>query len=129
MTTSPYSQDLRNKVIKFIESGNTQITAAKVFSINLSTVNKWYLRYRREGNCLARKRPGAKSKVNQEALVAYIALNPNVKLKDLSKEFGVSLWGVYYWLRKLGFSYKKKPSPTWKQIKKSETSTQNLSKT
>jgi transposase len=65
------------------------------------------MRYRREGNCLPKKRLGARSKVNQEALIDYITINPDVKLKDLSKEFGVSLWGVYYWLRKLGYSYKK----------------------
>ena len=120
MSTSPYSLDLRNSVIKYIKSGNSQVSASRVFSLNLSTVNKWYLRYRREGNCNARKRLGAKSKVNKEALESYVALNPNVTLKDLSQEFGVSLWGIYYWLRKLGFSYKKKPSPIWKQTKKGE---------
>jgi transposase len=120
MTTSPYSLDLRERVIKFIKRGNSQVLAAQVFSLNLSTVNKWYMRYRKEGNFLPRKRPGAKSKVNQEALVAYITMNPDVTLKDLSTEFKVSLWGIYYWLRKLGFSYKKKPLPIWKQMKKSE---------
>jgi len=124
MTTRPYSLDLRERVIKFIKCGNTQVSAARVFSLNLSTVNKWYLRYRREGNYLPRKRLGAKSKINQEALAAHITTHPNVTLKDLSKEFGVSLWGVYYWLRKLGFSYKKKPSPMWRQMKKSEINTQ-----
>jgi transposase len=107
MSTSPYSLDLRNSVIKYIKSGNSQISASRVFSLNLSTVNKWYLRYRSEGNCNPRRRLGAKSKINKEALECYVTMNPNVKLKDLSKEFGVSLWGIYYWLRKLGFSYKK----------------------
>ena len=117
MSTSPYSQDLREKVIKFIESGNTQATAAKVFSLSITTISRWYLRYRREGNCLARKRLGAKGKVDKKALADYVTLNPNAKLSDLGERFGVSLWGVYYWLRKLGFSYKKKPLPMWKRIK------------
>lgn len=123
MSTSPYSIDLREGVIKFIESGNTQSSAALVFSLNLSTVNRWYLRYRREGNYLPKKRPGAKSKINKKRLSEYVRANPDAKLKDLSKEFGISIWGIYYWLKKPGFSYKKKPSPIWKQVKKSETST------
>jgi transposase len=126
MSTSPYSQDLRDRVIKFIKLGNTQVSAAKVFFLNLSTVNKWYLRYRREGNCKARARLGAKRKVDVEALTNYISITPDAKLQDLSKKFGVSIWGIYYWLKKLGFSYKKKPSAMWKQVKKSEISTKKL---
>lgn len=126
MSTSPYSQDLRDRVINFIKSGNTQVSAAKLFSLDLSTVNKWYLRYRREGKCTPRARPGAKRKVDLEALTNYITLNPDAKLKDLAKKFGVSIWGIYYWLKKLGFSYKKKPFPMWKQVKKRENNTRSL---
>ena len=126
MTTSPYSQDLRERVIKFLESGNTQILAAQVFSLNLSTVNRWYLRYRREGNCNARKRLGAKIKIDHKGLEKYITHKPDAKLRDLSLLFGVSVWSIHYWLGKLGFSYKKKPSPMWKRIKESEMSTKKL---
>jgi len=123
MTTSPYSLDLRDRVIKFIKAGNTQVLAAKVFALNLSTVNKWYSRYRKEGNYGPRKRLGAKSKVDQERLIKYIKAKPDATLKELSKEIGVSIWGVYYWLRKLGYSYKKKPLPMWKQIRINEINT------
>ena len=126
MSTSPYSQDLRNCVINFIKQGNTQISAAKTFSLSLTTVNRWYLRYRREGNCNPRARPGAKRRVDLDALTSYIALNPDAKLKDLAKKFEVSIWGIYYWLKKLGFSYKKKSLPMWKQVKKRENNTKKL---
>ena len=124
MSTSPYSQDLRDRVINFIRLGNTQVSAAKLFSLNLSTVNKWYLRYRREGNCNPRARLGAKRKLDVEDLANYITLNPDTKLQDLAKKFGVSIWGIYYWLKKLGFSYKKKPFSTWKRVKKREKNIQ-----
>ena len=126
MSTSPYSLDLRERVINFIKLGNTQVSAAKIFSLNLSTVNKWYLRYRTEGNCNPRPRLGAKSKVDIEALTTHITLNPDAKLKDLAKKFGVSIWGIYYWLNKLGFSYKKKPSATWKLAERNGINTRKL---
>jgi transposase len=121
MRTSPYSIDLREKVIKFLETGKTQVEASQVFSLNKSTVNRWYNRYRKEGNCLPRKRQGAVAKINQQALLEYVGCNPDATLKEISREFGVSLWGIYYWFRKLGISYKKKPSPMWKQSKTDET--------
>lgn len=126
MSTSPYSLDLRKRVINHIKSGNSQVSTAKVFALNVSTVNRWYSRYRSEGNYAPRVRPGAKRKVDVEVLKRHISLNPDAKLKDLAKKFGVSIWGIYYWLKKLGFSYKKKPFPMWKQVKKKESNTQKL---
>lgn len=120
MKTSPYSLDLREKVIQFLESGNTQVSAAQLFSLHLSTVNRWYSRYREEGHYAPRKRPGAKSKIDKEALIRCITANPNLTLKGLAKEFGVSLWGIYYCLKKLGFSYKKKSFPMWSRVKNRE---------
>ena len=40
MTTSPYSLDLRKRVINFTKSGNSQVSASKIFALNLSTVNR-----------------------------------------------------------------------------------------
>ena len=126
MSTSPYSLDLRKRVITFIKSGNSQVSASKIFALNLSTVNIWYLRYRSEGHYAPRARLGAKRKIDLEALTSHISLNPDAKLKDMAKKFGVSIWGIYYWLKKLGFSYKKKPLPMWKRVKKRESNTEKL---
>ena len=119
MRTSPYSIDLREKVIKFLEAGNTKASASRVFNLNISTVSRWHERYQETGNFSAKKRPGAKSKIDQEALLEYVASNPDATLKEISKQFMVSLWGIYYWFQKLGINYKKKPSPMWNQTKKS----------
>ena len=123
MSTSPYSLDLREKVIKYIKQGNSQVSAAKLFDLNLSTVNRWYLRYKQEGHYNPRKRLGAKAKIDPKALESYVNSNPDSKLKDLAKKFGISLWGINYWLKKLGFSFKKKPFPIWKQMKKGAENT------
>ncbi len=126
MTTSPYSIDLREKVIFQVEAGKSQVSVSKLFNINLSTVNRWWLRYKREGNYLAKPRPGAKSKISTEDLKSYISKYPNSSAEDMSKEFGIGKGGIYYWLKKLGFSYKKKPLPTWKLAKKNEINIKKL---
>jgi transposase len=122
MSTSPYSIDLRKRVINFIEAGNSQQSASDIFELNKSTVNRWWLRNKREGNCAARIRIGRKPRISAESLKNYIEKNPNFKTEELGVYFGMSGSGAFYWLKKLGYSYKKKPLPTWKQKKKSERS-------
>lgn len=123
MSTSPYSQDLRDKVIEYLELGNSQQSASKIFKLNLSTISRWWLRYKREGNCAPRKRLGRAPRVSLSALKDYIEMNPNFKSADMGKHFGMSSGGAFYWLKKLGYSYKKKTSPMWKQMKKNEKPT------
>ena len=47
-----YSIDLRKKVISFIEEGNSQLLATKLFKLNKATVNRWWLRYKTEGHVI-----------------------------------------------------------------------------
>jgi len=112
-----YSIDLREKVIQFIQSGKTQIEAAKTFNIHKSTINHWLSRLRKEGSLKARANLGSKPKINIDELIRCITNNPNLRLIDLKKIFEISIVSLHKWLKKLGFVYKKKPLPTWKQMK------------
>ena len=118
-----YSIDLRRKVIEFIGQGNTQKLATELFNLNKSTVNRWCIRNKKEGNINPRKNLGKKPKVTREGFEIYISQNLNFTTADMGKYFNISSAGAYYWLKKFGFSYKKKPSPMWKQTKKSEINT------
>lgn len=115
-----YSLDFRNKVIEFLKRGNTQKLASEIFNISKMTVNAWNARYRKEGTCAAKKIPGAKPKINTEEFIEYVEANPNMRSRDIGKKFNMTDGGALYWLKKLGFRYKKKPLPTWKPTKKSE---------
>lgn len=120
MSTSPYSLDLRQKVIKYIESGGSQISASKIFSLNKNTVSSWWRRYCSEGSINPRKRLGSKAKVDLEKFILYVESHPNDDAGDIGKYFGISASGARYWLKKIGFSYKKKLIPMWKRMKKKE---------
>lgn len=107
MSTSPYSEDLRKKVINYIEKGNSQRAAAKIFDIHKNTISRWKVRKRKEGTILAKARVGFKSKVDKQKLEEFVKSNPNVKLRDIGKEFGITGSQAGRILKKLGFSYKK----------------------
>jgi transposase len=120
MTTSPYSQDLRKKVIAFLNNGNNKTETAIVFKLNRKTVANWYSRYKNEGHYLPRKRLGAKSQITKDDFLSYVNNNPNSTSEDIGKAFSLGASGARYWLRKFGYSYKKKPLPMWKLLKKNE---------
>ena len=64
MSTSPYSNDLREKVINYLKKGKTQKEASEVFEVHRNTVSRWNKRHCEEGSCRARKRLGYKSKLS-----------------------------------------------------------------
>ena len=61
--------------------------------------------------------------MRKEDFEIYISQNQNFTTADMGKYFNISSAGALYWLRKFGFSYKKNPSPMWKQTKRSEMPT------
>lgn len=107
MTTSPYSEDLRTRVINYLDKGNGYKEASRLFELSISSIGRWYRRYKKEGHCKARTRPGARRKINLAQLEAYVKSNPDTTLKKAAIKFSLSIWTVQYWLRKLGYSYKK----------------------
>jgi transposase len=123
MTTSPYSQDLRAKVIDSLNSGNTKTEVAIVFKLNRKTVANWYFRYKNEGHCLARKRLGANPKIRKDDFLSYVNNNPNSTSEEIGKAFSLGASGARYWLKKFGYIYKKKPSPMWKLTPKNRKHT------
>ena len=115
-----YSKDLRNKVMEHVKKGNSCLDASIKFEISASTVRNWYRRYKIEGHYLAKKVGGKKGRLTAEEVASYVENNPNFILSEMGAHFNMSAPGALYWLRKLGYSYKKKPSLMWKPTKKSE---------
>ena len=114
-----YSIDLRKRVIKFIEEGNSQQSATKIYNLNKATVNRWWQRYKKEGYVNPRMDLGRKAKIDKAELKKYVDAHPDSRLCDISLKFMVSVNAIHRWLKKLGYSYKKKPLPMWNQAKKS----------
>ena len=120
---APYSKDYRNKVISYVKRGNSCHSASIKFEIASNTVRNWYKRYKSEGNYLSKKMGGKKPKVASQDVVNYVDSTPNFILSDMGKHFNMSAAGARYWLKKLGYSYKKKPLPMWKRVRKNAIST------
>ena len=123
MSTSPYSHDLRQKVITYLLSGKSQKSATQVFALNYSTVNRWWLRYKKEGHFSPRKRMGKAPRLTESDVKNYVDTHPNFISEEMGAHFNMTGAGALYYLKKFGYSFKKKPSPTWKRRQKSEKPT------
>ena len=107
MSTSPYTLDLREKVINYLKRGRSQKSCAEVFSLHLSTVQRWWKRYSSEGHVNPRKRLGSKGKVDPQALVEYVKLHSDQTLKQIGSHFGVTDVAILLRLQQLGLVIKK----------------------
>ena len=125
MSTSPYSLDLRKKVIEYVKKGNNQAQAAKIFNLHRNTINRWVQKYQKFGNLRPKKRHGLKSKLNLQEIAQFIYEYKNFSLKDIADKFMISSAWASIMIRKLGYRYKKKRIPTWKLVLKN---VQNLTK-
>ena len=72
----PYSNDLRERVIKNYKEGMPKEKLVEIFKIGISTLNRWIRNYLKTGSIEPRKRSRyRKRKVEDEDLKKYIYSN------------------------------------------------------
>ena len=103
-----YSLDLRQRVIDYIHSGGSKISASHLFAVGEKTVRNWVLLYKETGAINPRPhRGGKRSSIDSEKFKSYVNANPDKTLKELGVHFGLSYEGAAYNLRKHGYVHKK----------------------
>ena len=82
----PYSQDLRERAIAALETGQTQVEVAAQFRIHKSTLEKWWYRWRDTGSCEALPAAPGPKRTQQAAerfIRAEVKKRPDVTLDEL----------------------------------------------
>ena len=100
----PYSLDLRKKVINYVENGGKISSAAQVFGIARATIYRWLNRE----ELAATKVEHRQRKLDWKALERDIEENPDAKLIDRAKKFGVHPSAICYTLKKIKITRKKR---------------------
>jgi len=89
-----YSLDLRERVIDYIGSGKSKVSASKLFDIAEKTVRNWVLLYKETGSVNQRPHRGGKtSSIDSEAFKSYVDANFGKTFKELGAHFGLSYEG------------------------------------
>ena len=102
-----YSLDFRQKVINYIENGGQVVKAAKIFGIARATIYRWLDRQDLEATKVERRQ----RKLDWSALEKDVRENPDAKLIERAKRFGVHPTAIWYALDKMKITRKKKGTP------------------
>jgi len=101
-----YSIDFRQHVLKVkAEEGLSFAETSLRFKIGKSSLVRWSLRLAPK-----MKRDKAPTKIDMEWLKKDIEMHPDSFYHERAERLGVSKTGIYWALKRLGISYKKKPS-------------------
>jgi transposase len=120
-----YGIDYRKAAIEFKQNGNTFAQLKKVFKITSRTYYQWVELQETTGSLQFRNANKRQRKIDPEKLKQAVEEKPDAYLRELAAKFNVSEAAIHKQLKKLKITYKKRPSPTLKNPKKTE---QHISK-
>ena len=115
----PYSMDLRERIVAYVEVGHSCRAAARVFRVSASTAVRLAGQQRLEGHLAAKpqgRAPGSAGKLagHRAFLLEVVRAEPDITLKELAgalaEAYGVrvQLSSLHRALRRAGYSYKKR---------------------
>jgi transposase len=83
----PYSVDLRERIIGFVEGGGSRRRAAEHFDVSASCAIKLMDRWKRTGTTAPGKRGGSKGKLcpHKDFLLAWVKDKPDITMPELAK--------------------------------------------
>ncbi len=81
----PYSQDLRERVVRAVEAGASCHEAAAAFEVSPSSAIRWVSRWRQTGSPAAKSMGGKRSPldVHKPWLLELIAAEPDLTLEEI----------------------------------------------
>lgn len=113
--TRALSNDLRERAVQAVLAGQSTRAVAGRFGVAVSSVVKWYQRYRATGSIAPGKMGGHRKRVldpHRDFIIARISQTPHLTLHGLKDELAargvtVSHNAVWLFLRREGLSFKK----------------------
>jgi transposase len=103
-----YSEDLKQRVLAYIQAGASKIEASKVFCVSRATIYIWL----GQPADHQRRKPGPKAgigrKIDRAKLAELIQEHPDLLQRDMAQIMGVSTSGIAHALNALKITHKKK---------------------
>lgn len=113
-----YSIDYKRRAVEYRQEGHTFKELEEAFKISNQTYYLWAKEYER--NFERPKVFRRHRKIDLAKLQQAVEEKPDAYLKELAELFDVTEQAVFYALKKLKITYKKKRSRTRKNLKKTD---------
>jgi transposase len=116
----PYSLDLRERIVAFVDAGHSARAAGRVFGVSASTAVRLVDAQRRRGTLSPRpqgRAPGTAGKLaaHRAFLLEVVQAEPDITLKELAgalfdaEGVSVNVSSLHRALKSAGQTYKKRP--------------------
>jgi transposase len=103
---TPYSIDLRSRIVEFVNAGHSKTDAAVHFKVSWKTVYR-YCKAAKRGSLEPKPQGGSAKRFDDERLRKEVRDKPSATLKNHAKALGVSHVAVWRRLRQLTITLKK----------------------
>ena len=125
----PYSEDLRKRVLKVVDEKKMTMKAiGEMFSIDRKTLYWWRKRRKETGSIKPAfgYQTGHRSKIkDMDSFFKFLQDNQDVTVDKIIEKFGnMCKETAYNYLKKAGYTYKKKPFFIKREMKKSVKNSQ-----
>jgi transposase len=114
---TPYSRDLRERVVRAVEAGASCHEAAAAFEVSPSSAIRWVSRWRQIGSVAAKPMGGKRSPLDahEEWLLELIAAEADLTLEEIRgrlrvRGINVSASSVWRFFDRHEITFKKKPA-------------------
>ena len=109
--SNAYSVDLRERAVAYVEGGGKKVKACEIFQIGHDTLYRWLRQHREQGTLQPRQRGKYKKrKIDDQALISYVAKHPDATLEEIGSVFEVSAVGIWKACKRLQITRKKNAS-------------------
>ena len=102
-----YGIELRERAVGYVFSGGSQMSAARIYDVDRSTIYRWIKRAQKNQLAPIIMRCYASKKLSILDLKRYVDRHREDTITEMSDYFKVSRCAVWYKLKKLGYVIKK----------------------
>ncbi len=105
-----YSKDYKECAVKYKRDNHTFEQTKKIFGMSKSAFYEWEKEY--DAGFPVQPKRTRKRKIDKEALQRAVEERPDSELSELAEPFDCTPQAVFYALKRMGITLKKRPLPT-----------------
>jgi len=113
-----YSIDFRKKVLSYCERTGSITEASHLFQISRNTIYGWFKLKEKTGELNHQVKGTKPRKVDRDRLKNYLTDNPDAYLTEIAAEFVCHPTTIHYALKAMGYTRKKRTTPTMNKTQK-----------
>lgn len=117
-----YSVDLRKRGLDYLKRKDDKKAAGELFNVGIATVYRWIRQQKEKGHVEPHHREFVYKKLDYNILGQYVKAHPDYFLFEIAEHFSVTEQAIFYALKKLKITRKKRSSFTKRGMRKKEKS-------